>query len=361
MKILGRRGFALVVCVPVVCAPVWARAQQGQQTPDQAPGPAAAANVNVARRIQLNVMVTDKAGNPVAGLTQQDFTLLDNKQSAPIVDFHAYSGDVQPSDPAQAIVVVDSANMPYTDAQRSLIGIDRFLRENGGHLAVQTAVVVLDDTGIKGDFETATNGNALADDLKKNGTHFRAIGTSAAGWGEVERFQLSVEAMTTVMQKLVQQPGRKLVLWVGPGWPLLNGTNMLLSPRAQMGDFNEILYFSQMLRQEQITMYSVALGQPDLHTVLYHGFLKGVKSSREALPSHLNTKVLVTESGGLVLGPDNDLTPQLDNCFRDASTYYTLSFDPPRPDKRDEYHDLQVVVDKPGLTVRTNTGYYAEP
>jgi hypothetical protein len=86
-----------------------------------------------------------------------------------------------------------------------------------------------------------------------------------------------------------------------------------------------------------------------------------VKSSREALPSHLNTKVLVTESGGLVLGPDNDLTPQLDNCFRDASTYYTLSFDPPRPDKRDEYHDLQVVVDKPGLTVRTNTGYYAEP
>jgi VWFA-related protein len=342
----------------MACVPVTAQAQQGLQTPGQAP----AASADPAKRILLNVMVTDKAGNPVAGLTQQDFTLLDNKQPAAIADFHAYSGADQPSDPPQAIVVVDSANMPYTDAQRSLIGIDRFLRENGGHLAVQTAVVVLDDSGIKGDFETATNGNALADDLKATGTHFRSIGTSAAGWGEVERFQVSVQALTTVMQNLVQQPGRKLVLWVGPGWPLLNGTNELLSSRAQMGDFNEILYFSQMLRQEQITLDSVALGQPDIHTMLYHGFLKGVKSPKDALPSDLNSKVLATESGGLVLGPDNDLTPQLENCFRDATTYYTLAFDPPRPDKRDEYHDLQVVVKgKPGLTVRTNTSYYAEP
>jgi hypothetical protein len=27
----------------------------------------------------------------------------------------------------------------------------------------------------------------------------------------------------------------------------------------------------------------------------------------------------------------------------------------------DEYHELEVKVDKPGMKARTNTGYYAEP
>jgi hypothetical protein len=125
MSRLGRAGFALAVCVPVVCAAVWARAQQ------TAAPPTAGMSADAGRRIGLKVVVTDKAGNPVAGLTQQDFALLDSKQSAAIVAFHAYSGAAQASDsPTQAIVVLDTANMDYTTVARSQVGIDRFLREN---------------------------------------------------------------------------------------------------------------------------------------------------------------------------------------------------------------------------------------
>jgi hypothetical protein len=163
------------------------------------------------------------------------------------------------------------------------------------------------------------------------------------------------------MQKEGHQPGRKLLLWVGPGWPLLDGSNQMLTARLKAQFFGQILYFSQMLRKEQITLYSVSLGQPNLSTSLYHGFLKGVKTDKQAAPSDLNTKVIAVQSGGLVLGPDNDLSQQLDSCVLDASAYYTLSLDPPRPDTRDEYRDLQVVVDKPEVRVRTSTGYYDEP
>jgi hypothetical protein len=38
-----------------------------------------------------------------------------------------------------------------------------------------------------------------------------------------------------------------------------------------------------------------------------------------------------------------------------------LSFDPPRADRANEYHDLKVQVGKPGLVARTSTGYYNQP
>lgn len=38
-----------------------------------------------------------------------------------------------------------------------------------------------------------------------------------------------------------------------------------------------------------------------------------------------------------------------------------LSFGPQRAEKADEYHGIKVLIDGPGLTARTNTGYYNEP
>ena len=61
------------------------------------------------------------------------------------------------------------------------------------------------------------------------------------------------------------------------------------------------------------------------------------------------------------MAPDNDLTGQIDRCVRDATAFYTLSFDPPRADRANEYHDLKIEVDKPGLTALTSTGYYDQP
>jgi hypothetical protein len=67
------------------------------------------------------------------------------------------------------------------------------------------------------------------------------------------------------------------------------------------------------------------------------------------------------QSGGLVLGPDQDLARQIGICQQDANAYYTITFDPTRPDKRDAFHNIQVQTDKGWLKVRTTNGYYAEP
>jgi hypothetical protein len=86
-----------------------------------------------------------------------------------------------------------------------------------------------------------------------------------------------------------------------------------------------------------------------------------VATEQQADISDLALKVLVSHTGGRILGPDNDLAGQIDQCIGDANTFYRLSFDPLRGDHADEYHDLQVLVNRPGMTVRTNAGYYNEP
>ena len=47
--------------------------------------------------------------------------------------------------------------------------------------------------------------------------------------------------------------------------------------------------------------------------------------------------------------------------MQDAGIYYSLSFEPPPADGPNDYHELKMRVDRPGLTARTNTGYYDQP
>jgi hypothetical protein len=119
-----------------------------------------------------------------------------------------------------------------------------------------------------------------------------------------------------------------------------------------------IVALSTELRENHTALYSISSGDFTPYSFLYQSFLKGVRSPQEEKNGDLDVKVLATQSGGLALGPDNNMTAQIEKCVRDASAFYTISFDPPRADRPDEYHDLKVQIDKPKLTARTNTGYY---
>jgi hypothetical protein len=89
-----------------------------------------------------------------------------------------------------------------------------------------------------------------------------------------------------------------------------------------------------------------------------------VASPRKADTGNLALQVLAIQSGGRVLGPDNNLAAQIDACIAEANAFYSLSFDPPAPppvDHANEFHTLKVEASPPGAAVRTNTGYYNQP
>jgi VWFA-related protein len=344
-----------------------AAAQEQPKAAPESPTPAltqrlASAPSEAKGRIKLDVVVTDKSGKPVSGLGVEDFALLDNNQPGKILSFQAYDGTVQKAHPpAEVILLIDTVNLDFQAVSNTRQQIESFLLQNGGHLAAPTSIFLLTNDGVSVQPEPSLDGNAMAGELKQVEAKLRTINRSAGAWGAVERFEFSLKMLTAIVDSEGKKPGRKLLIWAGPGWPMLYGPSFNASGKSQRPLFDSIARFSTALRQARIDLYSIALGLPDFSTFLYRDYLKGVRTAEKADNPDLSLKVLAIQSGGRVLSPSNDLTGEIDTCVQDAGVFYTLSFDPPRADRANEYHDLKVTVGKPGLTARTSSGYYNQP
>ena len=315
-----------------------------------------------AGRLPRDVVVTARSGKPVAGLAPGEFALKDNNLPAKILSFRAVDPAAHPgSHPAEVILLIDAVNQVFETIARARQDIARFLRENGGHLAQPVSIFVLNSDGVKVLLQPSMDGNALAAELDKSETQLRVIGRSGGINGAFERYDLSLKPLNLIAGNEVKRPGRKLLVWAGPGWPLLTSPGIEISFQTQQHMFQEIVDLSTTLREARMTVYSVSLGVPVLGTFLYEGYLKGVKTPEKVNPANLALKVLAVQTGGRALPPDNDLTGQIEKCAQDAGPFYILSFDPPPADKANEYHDLKVEIDNPGLNAHTDTGYYNQP
>jgi VWFA-related protein len=355
---------AIFLCFPALAIAQTDAGAAGaaEQAPVLNPRPAPAPEADAGEgRIHLDVVVTDKAGRPVSGLDLKDFTLLDDGRPGKILSFHAIDAVAQAvSRPVEVILLLDAANLGFQAVAQSRDQIAKFLRQNDGHLAEPVSIFVFGDDGVKVLAQPSTDGNALATQLDQSDSQLRTIGRSAQ-WGGIERFNLSLKWISIIAQNEAKRPGKKLLIWAGAGWPLLDRPSIDISSKAEQQLFDSIVFLSTALREGHLTLYSVSLGDSNSSTFIYQGYLKGVKTAEKANAPNLSLKVLGVETGGRVLGPDNDIAAQIGSCVRDASAFYTISFDPPKADRANEYHDLKVQIDQPGLTARTNTGYYNQP
>ena len=340
---------------------------QETPAPQLQPRPAEPAKPNSAPRdISLEVQVTDKSGAPVRGLQQQDFTILDDKRPQSVVSFHAVdNGGDSTTDPVQVILVVDAVNAAFNAVTYERDELKKFLLQNGGHLPLPVSLVVFTDAGAKVQQGSSRDGNALAALYAQYETGLRTINRSQGFYGAADRFALSLKTLNSLVEYEGRQPGRKLMVWFSPGWPLLSGPRVELTSKETQQLFNSIVSFSDSLRQARVTLYAIdPLGLADAGGIrigYYKEFLKGVTAPSRVNAGNLGLQVLAVQSGGLVLNSTNDLTASIANCAADANSFYVLSFDAARADRVNEYHAIGVNVDKPGTTARTRTGYYAQP
>jgi VWFA-related protein len=346
MFINARLGlFLLLILVCSVAAP----AQQDKPVVQPANG-----------EIYLDVVVTAKSGPPVAGLQQQDFTLLDNKAPQAITSFQALGGSRAP---IEVLLVIDAVNTNYENLGYEREQIGKFLRADGGRLAFPTTLVVFTDTGTQIQEEFTSDGNALSSTLETYMVGLRNIRGSSGIYGAEERFQLSIAALEKLAAREAGRPGRKIILWVSPGWPFLSGPRVELDSKQQKQLFTNIVVLSTQLRQARATLYSIdPLGVADIggRTFYYEEFLKGVSKASQVQAGDLALEVLAMQSGGQVLKSGNDIAVQLQKCVADTEAYYEISFVPPLADQRDNYHKLEIRVAKPGLMARTRQGYYTQ-
>ncbi|MGB6944107.1 MAG: VWA domain-containing protein [Bryobacteraceae bacterium] len=315
--------------------------------------------------ITLDVVVTNKSGKPVPGLQQQDFTLLDNKQPQKILSFQAVQGPASADPPVEVIFIVDEVNTTFTNVSFERAQIEKYLRAAGGELPHPAALAILTDSGLTMGNVTTQDGNALASQLDQTQAGLRSITRSQGIYGADDRIGVSLNALEQLTTLETPKPGRKLVIWLSPGWPMLTDPRNELSSKAQQNVFHQIVALSDSLQKARITLYSVdPLGTADaggFRTSYYEDFVKGVKKARQAQIGNLALQVLATQSGGRVLISNNDVAGEIASVVADANAFYVITFDSLVGDGPDEYHALDIKMDKPGLKALTRTGYYAQP
>ena len=316
--------------------------------------PATAGNVH------LDVVVRSRSG-AATDLQQQDFRVLDNKVARPITSFRAWSGSKAP---LQVILVIDTVNTPYQTLVQVRDQIGRFLRSDNGDLAHPTTLAFFTDKGVQMQEASAKNGKALGDYLDAYKFGLRSSERADTFYGGAERYELSVAALGQLAAREATRPGRKVVIWISPGWPTVSEALLQADSKKQQQVFKNIVNMSTQLRQARISLYGidpVGTGDSLEHMSSYEPFLKGVGKASQAEFGNMELEVLSHQTGGLVISSTNNVTNLLQQCVNDNTAYYELTFAAPAAAHPDEYHSVEIKLANPRLASRTSQGYYAQP
>jgi VWFA-related protein len=382
--------------------PAFAQQPAPQASQPQAPSPSVTltprtheereARYQTQHHVILNLFVTDASGKPVTGLKQEDFALLDNGQPRKFSSFRSVRGS-EGIAPVRVVLMLDAVNNGPKDITQDAKGIEQFLTQSPAELTYPTSIALLSGSGAsvgepsKNRDALISETNALAKsvhpfkctDMAGGSQQVFATMNQATGatihddvpQGEKpgclnQRFKGSVAALIKFAAGQEDTLGRVLLIWIGRGWPLLLEREFRTESGAiQQNHFDNLVLISTTLREAQVTLdaaFSPDLGRKiELRSDHDNAFFDGVPTEAQVTSSSLGLQVLAHQSGGLILTESKDLASEIAKCIADAESYYVLSFDMPPAGNLGEFHSLQVNTDQPGLKVRTNTSYYAQP
>jgi VWFA-related protein len=376
--------------------------------------------VSIEGLVRLDVVVSDQGGKAVEGLKWADFKVVENGVTQSVVAFRNPNDAAAGSDESlRIILLLDTLDLPGSLEQQMrehaaeyLPDLEQqerqqaadFLRRNAGKLAHPVTIYSLKKTGFFLTAGPSLDGELLAraviaDD--KAQTYFVPppdLCKPADNEFRLIPAMTGLRALGTIATQEVSRPGRKLLLWIGPGLKAggtgafaVDGQSLLTqSPSGcshppyspftytlsghpgqerRLDLFKKIIWFSALLRQARVTLDSLAETVPrspgqapglEESPSEWEQFLSGASSLQPASWMYLYKKVLAIQSGGRVLPFAEDRVRQIEDAIDAEKNYYSLTFEP-LPARTEEYHLLKVEVSQPNLTARTTTGYYDEP
>lgn len=341
------------------------------------------------RRINLHVVVTDAAGKQVPGLKLEDFTVLDHAQAQKIARFEEVNVSTAEDDSVHGLVVLDAIDDGRAGVNRVRKELLKWLGLGHGPLTYPLEIVVASDAGTN-EGKPTTDRGALMNDLTKitrniqstdcgltapeSGMRDSRIG--AAFLGQMDSAQTrwaclnshlmnSLNALKALAEEQQRVNGRAIVIWTGPGWPLppKMGTGQIMGG-GTMGDLSDAIFSLEVAMQEgQVTLEAVSWERFERAHGPRRTGLQGSLASASLVEQEaaLELPTLAGQTGGLTLENSKNLVDALKDCLSDGEQYYSIAFDPAPSKARDEYRSIEVKVDRPGVTVRASTGYYAQP
>ena len=362
----------------------------------------------LANRITLDVQVRDAANRPVTNLAQKDFSVLDDAELREILAFSndssAQVGDI--------VLAIDAIGCNFEQVARTKQQIINLLTKGGAHLAHPVSIVWLvkslsraqiaagradatvrplqDNDAYLQRIPMSRDGLALARALQRSQIAVSGSLAAQGAQGDSARVQLSLRALNMMASGEAEIPGRKLVIWISPGWPLATQPDK----RAADQLFAFVVHTYTQLQQARITLYAVDPGgigvivrsddremgpELDYTSQMVVAYMqtnktihdlsadsvspvrKELRTPAQITPADLSLRSLATRTGGRVLSFSNDTAAQIAECMAEADSFYSLTYQASPARNPNEYHSTEVLVDQKGLRVSTRTGYFAQP
>jgi len=377
------------------------------------------------RVVNVDVYVTDKDGNRVTGLTQDDFELYEDKQPVPITNFYAVEGGRPVEEPAAAeisdletlqpappqrleavevppeqrlflVVYIDNFNIRPVNRNRVLGELGYFLSTElepedqvmlvtyDRSLHVRRPFTADPDLVARGLEEVArVTGHAVSRDdarektLERIGdakTESQALVYARMHAEEMQNdLHFTVGALKEMIGDLAGLPGRKAILYVSDGVPMVPGQDVFHAVQGKFGASSgftdsfqydasrEFVEIASLANANRVTFYTVdaaGLRIASTFTAEHAGPSLGI-SVDSAYNSNNQSplRYMAETTGGTAILNTNRVLPRLKQVADDFSTYYSLGY-APRGVGSGRYHRIEVKVKgRRDLVVRHREGY----
>jgi VWFA-related protein len=369
---------------------LFAHAARAHQTaPAQQPH-TATLTVN-ARLVVLDVVVTDKAGNPVTDLKREDFTVFEDGKQQRIASFESPAAHVLPEamaassdlsvvfDPAKpaafglspvTVLVLDQLNTQFADSSFSRRSLKDYLTTQPALLAQPTTLLTVYDNHFKLVKAYTRDRDALLRALDAEPTHrsWNLEQFGSAENGPIIRLDQSLRALEQIAQSSASIPGRKNLIWVGGGFPTLDPTSIDGSEAQEVKD--TIQHVTNTLLDAHVTMYAVdpksmAAGMTEITDENQAAFAEAVSDSSNgslaSFDSGEDFDRLAPVTGGRVIRGMNDVSHQIALSVELGKSFYTIGYTPSSNSEADaKYRHIRVDCKRAGLTLKTRDGYFVE-
>jgi VWFA-related protein len=359
------------------------------------------------RRVVVDVVVTDAKGNPVEGLKQDDFKVMEDGVVQPLHFFDVHSGasagasqqaldlhlppdtfsnlTLAPPDKPVTVLLYDMLDTPqgsFPSAHQALV---KFIKDQGN--STRIAIFVLSDRlhMLQGFTDDETR---LMQAVNSKGATSQAPPLRAAPLAEdaeedelllkseieemlyqgIKRNRATVDAFIEIARFVSALPGRKNLIWMSGSFPpeiFSNGIEhgnsqwqVLLDPEVRAAkrllDGSRVAVYPVDVRGLQTDpQFSAAARSPTLPSM---SGLFGVEQLRE----HLAMDQIADSTGGRAFYDTNGLRQAMDAAVRQGSDYYTLTYAPSNAKADGGERNIKVVLKDSGYQLFYRRSYLAD-
>jgi len=320
------------------------------------------------RIVLLDIVVTDRQGHLVNGLTKDDFQVFEDKSQEKIISFEAPVAHIQlpppitstgdldrlaPQSPV-SIIVLDEVNTQFIDQAFARYSLRRYLDAQGDTLRQPTMLAAVD----MHQFMVLRDYTTKRDDILSALDHHLAEFPWQLNNTNRQPDQISrvFSALDMVAEATTGHNGHKSLIWVGRGMPFMDLNSIPASAIDQV--LSVVHECTNKLQAARITLYAIdpAGLSPDPPAEDSDGNLLD-----DPFGATLAFDNMVIATGGRAYHGRNDIDNLVDSSVHEGSEFYTLSYTPP-PVKPGEnnYRNIRILMRDPNLRANTRKGYYTE-